>query len=130
MALVALVVDDSMLIRHTVCRFLEERGFRVEAASNGQEALDTLARVKPDLIVTDMQMPKMGGAELIAVLRSQASTAKIPIVVVASQQAALEEGKRYADCTIHKDIYIVDQLAKALEKTFGAAIAKSQPAGK
>ncbi len=130
MPLVALVVDDSMLIRHTVCRFLEERGFSVESASNGQEALDTLARVKADLIVTDMQMPKMGGAELITVLRSQAATAKIPIVVVASQPAAFEEGKKCADCTIHKDIYIVDQLAKALEKTFGPGFAKGQATGK
>ena len=40
MSVVALVVDDSMLIRHTVCRFLEERGFTVESATNGQEAVD------------------------------------------------------------------------------------------
>ncbi len=38
----ALVVDDSMLIRHTVCRFLEERGFIVESATNGVEALEVL----------------------------------------------------------------------------------------
>ena len=38
----ALVVDDSMLIRHSVCRFLEERGFIVEAATNGVEALECL----------------------------------------------------------------------------------------
>ena len=49
MSLVALVVDDSMLIRHTVCRFLEERGFAVEAASNGLDALETLKRIRPDL---------------------------------------------------------------------------------
>ena len=57
----ALVVDDSMLIRHTVCRYLEERGFAVETAANGQEALETLKRLQPDLIITDMHMPKMGG---------------------------------------------------------------------
>ena len=61
MAQLALVVDDSMLIRHTVCRFLEERGFSVESASNGVEALQVLARIQPDLIVTDMNMPRMGG---------------------------------------------------------------------
>src|SRR5437588_12628201 len=60
-SLTALVVDDSMLIRHCVCRFLEEHGFSVESATNGQEALEALQRVMPDLIVTDMQMPKMGG---------------------------------------------------------------------
>ena len=65
MPIVALVVDDSMLIRYTVCRFLEERGFAVESATNGVEALEVLARVRPNLIVTDMQMPKMTGSELI-----------------------------------------------------------------
>jgi len=54
MSLVALVVDDSMLIRHTVCRFLEERGFTVESASNGQEALEELKRAQPDIIITDI----------------------------------------------------------------------------
>jgi CheY-like chemotaxis protein len=53
----ALVVDDSMLIRHTVCRFLEERGFSVESASQGLDALNILERFRPDLIVTDLQMP-------------------------------------------------------------------------
>ena len=57
--LVALVVDDSMLIRHTVCRFLEERGHSVESATNGEEALTIVKRIHPDIIITDMQMPRM-----------------------------------------------------------------------
>ena len=59
---VALVVDDSMLIRHTVCRFLEERGFAVESATNPVEALEILTRVEPQVIITDMQMPRMSGS--------------------------------------------------------------------
>ena len=55
-----------MLMRYTVCRFLEERGFTVESASNGVEALEVLARMQPGLIVTDLQMPKMSGADLIS----------------------------------------------------------------
>ena len=58
MSKLALVVDDSMLIRYTVCRFLEERGFTVESATNGAEALEVLGRVKADLVFTDMQMPQ------------------------------------------------------------------------
>ena len=73
MSVVALVVDDSMLIRHTVCRFLEERGFAVESATNGQEALETLKRVRPDIIITDIQMPKMNGSELITAVKSDSA---------------------------------------------------------
>src|SRR2546425_852174 len=87
MQLVALVVDDSMLIRHTVCRFLEERGFTVESAANGQDAVEALKRVRPDLIVTDMQMPKMSGGELITSIKAKPETANIPIVIVAGRQS-------------------------------------------
>jgi CheY-like chemotaxis protein len=57
--MLALVIDDSMLIRHTVCRFLETRGFKVETATNGIAALEALESIRPDLILTDLQMPKL-----------------------------------------------------------------------
>jgi len=121
MSVVALVVDDSMLIRHTVCRFLEERGYSVESATNGLEALEVLKRVRPDLIVTDMQMPKMSGAELITALKSESNTANIPIVIVAGKQSGFEHTEKRANYTIFKDIDIEDQLAKALQSVLGKA---------
>jgi CheY-like chemotaxis protein len=130
MSLVALVVDDSMLIRHTVCRFLEERGFAVESATNGQEALEALKRIAPDLVVTDMQMPKMDGSELITALKSQPSTKNIPIVIVAGRQSGFENTEKRADFAIFKDIDIEAQLAKALEALLGAKAAKGKTAGK
>ncbi len=111
----ALVVDDSMLIRHTVCRFLEERGFSVESATNGLEALDTLRRVRPDLIITDMQMPKMGGSELITALKADPRTAQIPIVIVAGKHSGFNQTEKRANFTIFKDIDIDSQLMNALE---------------
>ena len=77
MSVAALVVDDSMLIRHTVCRFLEERGFAVESATNGREALEVLKRMRPDIIITDMQMPMMSGSELITAVKSDPALAGI-----------------------------------------------------
>lgn len=126
----ALVVDDSMLIRHTVCRFLEERGFEVEAATNGQEAIELLGRVSPDIIVTDMQMPKMGGSELITALKSKLETAKIPIVIVAGRASGFDETEKRANYAIYKDIDIEAQLAKALDVAFPKKSAKKQAAGK
>lgn len=114
MPLCALVVDDSMLIRHTVCRFLEQRGFRVETASNGQEALEALKSFTPDLIVTDMQMPKMGGSQLIDALKGKAETSDIPIFIVAGKQSGFEKKEKRADFAIFKDIDIEEQLEKAL----------------
>ena len=127
---VALVVDDSMLIRHTVCRFLEERGFAVESATNGQEALETLKRIRPDLIITDMQMPKMSGGELITALKSQPTMADIPIVIVAGRQSGFDEKEKRANFAIFKDIDIEAQLANALDAILGASPAKAQKSKK
>lgn len=121
MSTVALVVDDSMLIRYTVCRFLEERGFAVECATNGVEALEILSCVQPDLIFTDIQMPKMSGSELITALKNKPETAKVPIIIVAARASGFEESEKRANFIIYKDIDIDAQLAKALDKVLGKA---------
>jgi CheY-like chemotaxis protein len=119
MSAVALVVDDSMLIRYTVCRFLEERGFTVESATNGVEALQILERVHPDLIVTDMQMPKMSGSELITALKKNPETAAIPIIIVAGRASGFDAKENRANFAIYKDIDIQGQLEKALDAVMG-----------
>lgn len=115
MPLTALVVDDSMLIRHTVCRFLETRGFHVESATNGSEALEMLGTLRPDIIVTDLQMPKMDGSALIKALQLRPETAAIPVVVLAGRQSTDQELETRARYVIFKDIDIVSQLSRALE---------------
>lgn len=122
---VALVVDDSMLIRHTVCRYLEERGWCVESATDGREAVEVLARVRPDLIVTDMQMPTMTGTELIARLKDCADTATIPIIILCGRNSEHEAKANVgrANCAIFKDIDILSQLDRALSTAMGAALA-------
>ncbi len=111
---VALVVDDSMLIRYTVTCFLEERGYRVESATNGLEALELLKKVRPELIVTDLQMPKMAGPEFIEKLKADSGLAGVPVIVVAGRQGN-ERIQAGADFTIYKDIDVQGQLEKALE---------------
>lgn len=120
MSRAALVVDDSMLIRHTVCRFLEERGFTVESATNGVQALELLNDMQPDIIITDMQMPKMDGPQLIDALKAKPDTANIPIVILAGKQAGADHaGETRADFIIFKDIDIETQLQKALISALG-----------
>jgi CheY-like chemotaxis protein len=121
---IALVVDDSMLIRHTVCRFLEQRGFSVASATNGAEAMQILDSVLPDLIVTDLMMPKMTGSQLITAVKGNPITSRVPVVVLAGKSSAREmkpEGR--ADYVIFKDIDIEKQLLKALSLTLGESIA-------
>ncbi len=119
MGRMALVVDDSMLIRHTVCRFLEQRGFEVQSACNGVEALEVLASFRPDIIITDMQMPHMSGGELITALKAKSETAFIPIVILAGRQSGFDKDESRAHYTIFKDIDIESQLQFALNTALG-----------
>ena len=130
MPAVALVVDDSMLIRHSVSRLLETHGFTVESAGNGVEALEILNRVRPDLIVTDLQMPKMSGQELIAAVKSQPKTAQIPIIIIASRSSSSKEAEKLANFFVYKDIDIEDQLDKALKALRTKTRAKKHTATK
>lgn len=122
---VVLVVDDSMVIRHTISRFLEDRGFSVESASNGVEALEILSRVQTRFVITDMQMPAMGGTELITALKSKPDTADIPIVILTGRSSGFDSTETRAHFTIFKDIDIQEQLEKALAALGGCA-AKGQ----
>jgi len=123
MPALALVVDDSMLMRYTVSRYLEERGYTVESATNGEEALELLTRMRPDLIVTDIQMPKVSGSELISAVKANPKLAAVPIIIVASRSSSFDESEKRANFTIYKDIDIEEQLTKAL-KALGKARGK------
>jgi CheY-like chemotaxis protein len=129
MPIVALVVDDSMVIRHTMCRFLEERGYAVEVAANGQEALEIAAQKMPGLIITDMQMPGMGGVELITALKSKPQTASIPIVILTGHSSGYDQSETRAQFTIFKDIDIQEQLETALNQLASDGMAKAQRSG-
>jgi len=118
---VALVVDDSMVIRHTVSRFLEERGYTVVSASNGLEALEILKRVKPSLVITDMQMPAMSGGELISALKDQPEMASIPILILTGVSSGFDRNETRAEYTIFKDIDVQEQLEKAIAAVEGKA---------
>ena len=66
---------------------LERVGFKVEVAVHGLEALEKMSGRKFNLIITDLEMPVMHGYELIAELKRSPKTAKLPVVVLTSQQA-------------------------------------------
>lgn len=118
-----LVIDDSMLIRHTVCRYFEQRGFATESAGNGAEALELLNSLRPDIIVTDLQMPELDGLQLISRLKNDPRTSAIPVVVLAGRRlGAGAIRKNPGDYLIFKNIDMEGQLQFVLERVFPAAI--------
>ena len=90
----ALVVDDEIHIVQVVAIKLRNNGFDVRTAENGAVALECVKAEKPDIIVTDFQMPVMSGLELIENLRSEPETADIPVIMLTARGFAIEEEKK------------------------------------
>ena len=77
-----LVVDDEKKLRDMIRVYLEQEGYRVVEAGNGREALYVARVEKPDLIVLDMMMPELGGAEFI---RAHGKEAETPVIVLTAK---------------------------------------------
>jgi two-component system chemotaxis response regulator CheY len=95
--MMVLVVDDSPTMVMSLKTTLTMRGFDVETAGNGREALDKLqAGLKPHLVLTDVNMPVMGGMDLIRNIRSLPALKFVPILTLTTESEAgkRDEGKR------------------------------------
>ncbi len=79
-----LVVDDQEQARALLTRFLSRMGYRVETASNGLEAVEAVARMRPDIVIMDVMMPVMGGYEATERIRAAAQERWMPIVFLSA----------------------------------------------
>lgn len=82
-----MVVDDSLTVRRLSGRLLSRAGFEISTAKDGLDALQQIRCAPPDLVVLDLEMPRMDGFELVRELRADLRTAAVPIVVVSSRLA-------------------------------------------
>jgi chemosensory pili system protein ChpA (sensor histidine kinase/response regulator) len=80
-----LLVDDSVSVRRFVAHMLEKGGFEVLTATDGAEALERLIDTTVDLVITDLEMPRVNGYELIENLRHRTSTQDVPVVVLTTR---------------------------------------------
>src|ERR1035437_2344528 len=76
-----LIVDDDESVRELIEFIVKKEGFRIEKASDGEEALTKARSVNPDLILLDLMLPKFGGFEILRELQSD-ETGSIPIVII------------------------------------------------
>jgi CheY-like chemotaxis protein len=79
-----LVVDDETAIREGLKDLLEDEGFRVVSASNGQEALVLLRSEKPSCIILDLMMPVMTGGEFLDALRDDSEFCNTPVLILSA----------------------------------------------
>ena len=81
----ALVVDDSITVRRVTQRLLERNGMRVLTARDGMEAIELLAEHVPDIILLDIEMPRMDGYEVAAQVRADPRLSEVPIIMITSR---------------------------------------------
>jgi chemosensory pili system protein ChpA (sensor histidine kinase/response regulator) len=84
---VALVVDDSLTMRKVLSRVLEREDFEVVTANDGMDAIEKLQEITPDIILTDIEMPRMDGFEFSRYVRDNPATINTPLIVISSRTA-------------------------------------------
>ena len=89
-----LVVDDEIHIVYVVAIKLRNNGYEVITAGNGAEAFELVCSEKPDIIVTDFQMPVMTGLELVKKLRRSEATKDIPVIMLTARGFAIEDEQK------------------------------------
>jgi len=87
-------VDDEIHIVHVVAIKLRNNGFQVITAANGAEAFELVCEEKPDIIVTDFQMPVMTGLELVEKLRDDEQTRDIPVIMLTARGFAVADERK------------------------------------
>lgn len=90
-----LVVDDMNTVRMFHRMILEEAGFSVEEAGNGLEGVEKALGTPFDLLLADVNMPKLDGYEMIRALRRESSTRSLPIIMISTEAEALDKEKAY-----------------------------------
>jgi CheY-like chemotaxis protein/class 3 adenylate cyclase len=91
-----LVVDDSAAIRHLVSDCLRRQGFVVSMAVDGQDGLDKAKAERPELVLTDYDMPRMNGFELVLGLRRDPTTRDIPLVMLTARESKRDQAQMRA----------------------------------
>ncbi|WP_336317643.1 SpoIIE family protein phosphatase [Streptomyces lavendofoliae] len=110
-----LVADDNADMREYLTRLLTGAGYRVRTVNDGREALEAVRRETPDLVVSDVMMPRLDGLQLVAELRGDARTALLPVLLLsarAGQEASIEGLRAGADDYLVKPFAAAELLAR------------------
>mgnify|MGYP003912887491 CR=1 FL=1 len=123
---IVMVVDDSLTVRRVTQRMLVREGYQVVLAKDGVDALERLQDVMPDVMLVDIEMPRMDGFDLTRNVRNGARTKHIPIIMITSRTAA--KHRNYAMELGVNEYFGKPYQEDALLKTIAGFVAKEVPA--
>lgn len=109
-----LVVDDSITVREVECRILENEGYEVDVAVNGIDGWNSVRIEEYDLVITDVDMPRMNGIEFVRLIKNDSRLRRLPVMIVSykergeDRKIGLEAGADYylAKSSFHDDTFI------------------------
>lgn len=100
---VALVVDDSISARRTLAQVVRDAGYDVRTAKDGLEAATLIEKKRPDIVLTDLEMPRMNGIELASHIQANSGTCDIPVIMITSRST---EKHRQMASSVGVDVYL------------------------
>ena len=118
-----LIVDDSLTVRKITSRLLTREGFAVATAKDGVDALQAIGERTPDVILLDIEMPRMDGFEFTKTIKNDPKAAHVPIVMITSRTA---EKHRARAAELGVDLYLgkpyqEDELLRHLREMLGVS---------
>ena len=118
-----MVVDDSLTVRKITSRLLSREGYRVETAKDGVDALEKMHDILPDMVLLDVEMPRMDGFELARIMRDNDKLRDVPIIMITSRTAdkhsnhALEIGVNVYMGKPYQEAQLLEQIELLLKQT-------------
>jgi chemosensory pili system protein ChpA (sensor histidine kinase/response regulator) len=119
-----LIVDDALTVRNSLLQLVQDAGFRAETARDGIEAVDKLRTFKPDVVLTDLEMPNMNGIELTSHIRGSDGTKNLPVIMITSRSQdkhRLRAEQAGVDAYLTKPYNDVDLLQKIHDATMACS---------
>jgi chemotaxis protein histidine kinase CheA/ActR/RegA family two-component response regulator len=121
----ALIADDSLSVRRALTQLLKDAGFEVQAVRDGLEALGEINRAKPDVLLVDLEMPKLNGLEVSSFVRQTDGLKDIPIIMITSrsgerhQQMATEAGVSQLMTKPYSDDFLLASIERLIRQNAG-----------
>jgi len=104
---ILLVEDDTLFVKMYQKKFSHE-GLQLEAAYDGEEALEKIRSSKPDLIILDLMLPKMAGSEVLQKIKDDTQTASIPVIVLTNLSTSEDEVHRCVQLGVKETLLKTD----------------------
>lgn len=117
-------IEDEPALQKTVSEFLGVQGYEVVTASNGEEGLELVKSERPDVVLLDLILPKLGGLEVLRRMRSTPELSSVPVIVLTNVESSesVEEAVRLgAKAYLIKTNYTLDEVLGKIRKVLDEA---------